>query len=96
MRLYLNAVLALPTLVLAACVWDYTAAGKLYFCSDSCGPADFIPPFVHPSAGDYYLAPVWFVWSFWALLVVLAFVIPAIVIQTSLRFYGRTKEQNAN
>src|SRR5437867_1284467 len=58
--------LTLFSLVGTSFVWDAFAVDKLFYCSDSCGPIDFIPPFVHSGYGDYFIAPAWVVWALWS------------------------------
>ena len=77
----------------AATLWDRIAAGKLYYCSDSCGPIDFIPPFVHSVGGDYYIAPAFFVWLLWAAVLTTALALPTVAIGVSFWFYNRAKDQ---
>src|SRR5260221_7048521 len=93
MRIFLYIVLVLPSLVGAALIWDHVAVDKLFYCSDSCGPIDFIPPFVHSVAGDHYIAPAWFVWLLWAGLLTVALALPAVAIKTSFWFYCYAKDK---
>jgi hypothetical protein len=95
MRVFFYVLLLVVCLVLASFAWDYLAAGRLYFCSDSV--VDFIPPFVHPHTDDHYIAPVWVVWSLWLAFVILALAGPAIAIGAASRILeGRRDEIHPN
>jgi len=91
MRIAVYILLVVPSLIGAALLWDHVAVDKLFYCSDSCGPIDFIPPFVHSVAGDHYIAPAWFVWVLWTALLVLALALPAVAIGGSSWIYGFAK-----
>jgi hypothetical protein len=80
MRVFVYILLLMASLVCAALVWDRVAVDKLFYCSDSLGPFDFMPPFVHLQYGDYYIAPRGLVWVLWAALVSLAVTLPAAAI----------------
>jgi hypothetical protein len=68
------------SLLLAAIVWAKKVSGVLYLCTDSVGLFDFIPPFVHPYAGDaYYVSPLR-VSLTWAALLTGAFLLPGLFI----------------
>ena len=68
-------------LILAAFIWSQKVSGVLYWCSDSVGIFDFIPPFVHPEEfADHYLVPAWRVYLVWYLLVAGAILLPAIMV----------------
>jgi hypothetical protein len=55
--------------------------GVLYWCSDSVGIFDFIPPFVHPEEfADRYFVPAWRVYLIWYLLGAGAILSPALMI----------------
>jgi hypothetical protein len=95
MRLFFYIVLVLPSLVGAAIVWDRVAVDNLFYCADSCGPLDFMPPFVHSVAGDHYLAPAWFVWLLWAGLMTAALGLPAVAIRTSSWIYGHARHNES-
>jgi hypothetical protein len=83
-------VLMLPfSLLLAAVVWANKVSGVLYLCTDSVGVFDFIPPFVHPYAGDvYYVSPLR-VSLTWAALLTGAFLLPGLIIWFLRRASGR-------
>jgi hypothetical protein len=85
MRVFSYLLLLVPCLVLASFAWDGLASRKLYSCSDSMGPFDFIPPFIHPHTDDHYIAPVFVVWALWIALVLVALAAPAIVIAAVTR-----------
>ena len=93
MRFFLYLALVVPSLVGAALIWDRVAVDRLFYCSDSCGPIDFIPPFVHSFPGDHYIAPAWFVWLLWAALLSVALSLPAVAIKTSLWLYLQAKDK---
>lgn len=65
-----------PVFVLSTQVWHFLVDGKLYFCTDSVPIINFIPPFVHPDYGDYYIAPEPVVYSVWLLLVLITLLLP--------------------
>jgi hypothetical protein len=67
----------LPFFIIAALVWGAVAVDKLFVCTDSMGPIDFIPPFVHSCCNDHYVASPVYVWTLWTLLVLSALAIPA-------------------
>ena len=69
-----------PMLVAGAFVWDAVAVDKMFHCSDSAGPADLIPPFVHSCCGDYYIAPATLVWLLWIVIVGIACTVPVLMI----------------
>jgi hypothetical protein len=85
MRVFLYLLLLVPCLVLASFAWDGVASSRLYYCSDSMGPFDFIPPFIHPHSDDHYIAPVFVVWALWTALVLIALAAPAIGIAAVTR-----------
>ncbi len=85
MRIVAYFVLTLFSLVGTSFVWDGFAVGKLFYCSDSCGPIDFIPPFVHSGCGDYYIAPACVVWALWAGLLAVGLGLPAVVVGVTTR-----------
>jgi hypothetical protein len=77
MRVFIYIMLVPFSLVGASFAWDAFAVGKLFYCSDSCGPIDFIPPFVHNVVGDHYIVPALIVWILWAALLAVALLLPA-------------------
>ena len=83
-------VLMLPiTLLLAAAIWADKVSGVLYLCTDSLGIFDFIPPFVHPYAGDvYYVSPLRVTLT-WAALLTGAFLLPGLIIWVLWRACGK-------
>jgi hypothetical protein len=83
-------VLMLPfSLLLAAVIWANKISGVLYLCTDSLGIFDFIPPFVHPYAGDvYYVSPLR-VSLTWAALLAGALLLPGLIIWCLRRAVGR-------
>jgi hypothetical protein len=85
MRVFLYLLLLVFSLFLASFAWAYLASGKLYYCSDSLGAFDFIPPFVHAHSDDHYIAPVFVVWALWTALLLLALAAPAIAIAAATR-----------
>jgi hypothetical protein len=93
MRIFLYILVTLPSLVGAALFWDRIAVDKLFYCSDSCGPIDFIPPFVHSVAGDHYIAPASYVWLLWAALLAAALVLPAVTIKGSFWIYCYVRDK---
>src|SRR5690349_7983058 len=93
MRVFLYFALLILSLVLASFAWSYLASGRLYYCSDSVGPFDFIPPFIHPRTNDHYIAPAGVVWSLWFALVLLVFVVPAIVLGAASRVSNGIKQE---
>jgi len=62
-RVFCCLLVLIPRLLVAAFAWDFIAGGKLFYCSDSLGAFDFIPPFVHPRTDNHYIAPVFAVGS---------------------------------
>jgi len=67
--------------LLAAFIWSQKVSGVLYWCSDSVGIFDFIPPFVHPQEfADHYLVAAWRVYLVWYLLVAGAILLPGLMI----------------
>lgn len=93
MRVFLYLLLLVPCLVLASLAWGYLASGRLYYCSDSVGAVDFIPPFIHARTDDHYIAPIWVVWSLWVALVLLALAGPAILIGAASWISSITKHE---
>jgi|SRR5271157_672979 len=88
-------VLLLPwSLLLAAIIWANKVSGVLYLCTDSLGIFDFIPPFVHPGAGDVYYAPAWRVYFIWCALLAGAFPVPGAAIWCLCHFC-KDKEDGA-
>ena len=87
-------VLLLPlSLLFAALIWAKKVSGTLYLCTDSIGVFDFVPPFVHPEAGDVYYVPAWRIWLIWYVLLAGAFLLPALIIWF-LRRLCRKEEQH--
>jgi len=83
-------VLMLPiSLLVAAVVWANKVSGVLYDCTDSVGMFDFIPPFVHPYAGDVYLVSPLRVSLTWAALLGGAFLLPGLIIWVVRRDCGK-------
>ena len=83
-------VLMLPfSLLLAAAVWANKVSGVLYLCMDSVGIFDFMPPFVHPYAGDVYYVLPFRVSLTWAALLTGAFLLPGLIIWSLRRASGR-------
>jgi hypothetical protein len=70
----------LLSFLLASIIWVDKVSGVLYRCTDSIGIFDFVPPFVHPGAGDVYYVAAWRVWFTWFALVTGAILLPAFVI----------------
>lgn len=79
----------------AAIVWTFTAPERLYHCYDEVPIIAFTPPFVHPWADifdgagkvdllghDYYIWPVWAVYSVWLCFVVIALFVPYFLTRT--------------
>jgi hypothetical protein len=93
MRTYFYILLFIPTVILAALIWDGIAVDKLFYCSDSCGPIDFIPPFVHSVGGDHYIAPAPIVWLLWFGLVALTLAVPAVAILGGFALYNRLMDK---
>ncbi len=93
MRIYLYILLLIPSLLGAALVWDAVAADRLYRCTDSLGPFDFVPPFVHAVGGDHYIAPAWLVWLIWAALLGAALGLPAAAMRLGFWFYCHAKDK---
>lgn len=67
--------LLLPaSFLFGAVLWHLAVEDVLYYCSDRAPILDFFPPFVHPTAGDYFIAfPalvdfVWYAFTFGILL----------------------------
>ena len=85
MRVFCYLLLLVPGLVLASFAWSYLASGSLYYCSDSVGPIDFIPPFVHARTVDHYIAPAFSVWALWIALVLVALAAPVFAIAAAVR-----------
>ena len=97
MRIIGYIVLVLLSLVGASFLWGSFAVDRLFHCSDSCGPIDFIPPFVHNAAGDHYIAPAWIVWVLWAAVLVVVFAWPAFAVRPPFRTEGhpQAKQQTS-
>ena len=77
--------LLLPSLFLAATVWEYVAVDKMLHCWDSVGiPGDFIPPFVHDSS-DHYISSPWLVHLLWGVLAVGALALPWLAVSRKFR-----------
>jgi len=81
----------------ASFLWDAFAVDRLFHCSDSLGPLDFIPPFVHNCPGDHYIAPAWIVWTLWVGLVALVIGLPALVFRGAFPDYEHppTKQKSS-
>lgn len=79
----------IPSLITGTLIWTIFVDGKLYYCSDKMPILDFIPPFVHVSPYDYWIADPKLVWAIWFLLIGLMLIIPYFLAK------GLTKEMRS-
>jgi hypothetical protein len=93
LRIILYFLLAVPSLIGAAVVWDHIAVDKMFHCTDSCGPIDFIPPFVHSVEGDHYIAPALLVWMLWLILLAVALALPMLPGAAATWIYRYAKDK---
>ena len=61
-----------PVSAIILSIWYFFVDGVLYYCSDKVPVIDFIPPFVHPDAGDYFIASPFVIYLAWIGFIVIA------------------------
>ena len=79
----------IPSFLVVSLVWFFTVYRRLYVCTDPLLILNWIPPHVHPPAGDYYIAPKWVVDTLWWISCGLIFVLAGIATKVVTHLRGQ-------